>query len=115
MGLDKNLVYCQCKEDLCPVPAKYPSGSGMFFAYPSTPVTSAEAIQGAMSLLSDDTTVSVGLIDWKDLLVEGNIVFCEICEAIRKSSCIVLNQTYTNFNVLFEYGYAIGAGRAIWP
>jgi len=115
MGLDNNLVYCQYREDLCPVPTKYPSGSGMFFAYPSAPVTSAEAIQGAMSLLSTDNTVDVGLIDWKDLLVEGNIVFCEICEAIRKSSCVVLNQTYTNFNVLFEYGYAIGAGRAIWP
>ena len=115
MGLDNNLVYCQYREGLCPVPTNYPSGSGLFFAYPSTPVPSAEAIQGAIELLSKDTEVNVGLIDWKDLPIEGNIVFCEICEGIRKSSCVVLNQTYTNFNVLFEYGYAIGAGRAIWP
>ena len=115
MGLDKNLVYCQYKEDLCPVPTNYPSGSGLFFAYPSIPVPSAEAIQGAIELLSKDTAVNVGLIDWKDLPVEGNTIFCEICEGIRKSACVVLNQTYTNFNVLFEYGYAIGAGRAIWP
>lgn len=115
MGSDNNLVYCQYKEDLCPVPTNYPSGSGLFFAYPSSPVPSAEAIQGAIVLLSKDTTVNVGLIDWKDLPVEGNVIFCEICEGIRKSSCVVLNQTYTNFNVLFEYGYAIGAGRAIWP
>ena len=116
MGLTKELVYCQYIESTCTVPTKYhSSGSGLFFAYPSTPVTSAEAIQGAINLLSEDTSVHVGLIDWKDLPVEGNIVFCEICEAIRKSSCVVLNQTYMNFNVLFEYGYAIGAGRAIWP
>ncbi|MCP8310174.1 MAG: hypothetical protein L6N94_01575 [Candidatus Methylarchaceae archaeon HK01M] len=115
MELDKNSVYCQYKEGLCPVPTEYPSGSGLFFAYPSRPVPSAEAIQGAIELLSKDTTVNVGLIDWKDLPIEGNIIFCEICKGIRKSSCVVLNQTDTNFNVLFEYGYAIGAGRAIWP
>ena len=115
MESNKDVVYCQYKEDICPAPTKYPAGSGLFFAYPSTPVTSAEAIQGAINLLSEDTSVDVPLIDWKNLQIEGNIVFCEICEAIRKSSCVVINQTYTNFNVLFEYGYAIGAGRAIWP
>jgi len=107
--------YCQYKVDLCSVPSTYAAGSGLFFAYPSTPETSSDAIRGAITLLNNDSTVDVGLIDWKDLPIEGNVVFCEICEAIRKSSCVVLNTTYVNFNVLFEYGYAIGAGRAIWP
>lgn len=108
-------MYCQYKDDLCTIPSSCASGGGLFFAYPSTPKQSAEAIEGAIRLLSQDETINVGLISWKDLPIEGNIIFCEICEAIRKSSCVVLNSTSANFNVLFEYGYAIGTGRAIWP
>jgi hypothetical protein len=108
-------TYCQYKEELCCIPSASSAGSGLFFAYPSVPETSADAIKGAIELLRKDNTLNIGLIDWKDLPIEGNIIFCEICEAIRKSSCVVLNTTYTNFNILFEYGYSIGAGKAIWP
>lgn len=115
MDSSRDNLYCQYKEDLCLIPMTYHAGSGLFFGYPSEPKTSAEAIKCAIEALNKDRTVDVGLIDWKDLPVEGNIIFCEICEAIRKSSCVVLNVTNVNFNVLFEYGYAIGAGKAIWP
>jgi hypothetical protein len=108
-------TYCQYKEALCPIPSTSGAGSGLFFAYPSAPETSADAIRGAIALLRKNNTSDITLIDWKDLPIEGNIIFCEICEAIRKSSCVVRNTTYTNFNILFEYGYAIGAGKAIWP
>lgn len=115
MEPSKKEPYCQYKADLCSIPSACAVGSGLFFAYPSRPETTADAIRGSIELLHKDATIDVGLIDWKDLPIEGNIIFCEICEAIRKSSCVVLNTTYINFNILFEYGYAIGAGRAIWP
>ena len=69
--------YCQFTEDLCPRQLPQQNGRCLFFAYPSKPKISAEAI--------------------------------------HKSNCVVLNTTDINFNIMFEYGYAIGTGRAIWP
>ena len=47
---------------------------------------------------------------------EGKVIFfCTICEAIRNARCVATDITDLNFNVLFELGFAIGAGRAIWP
>ncbi len=107
--------YCQFTEDLCPRQLPQQNEHCLFFAYPSRPKVDAEAIQGAIKLVSDDERLEVIPIDWKELPIEGNIVFCEICEAINKSSCVVLNTTDINFNIMFEYGFAIGTGRAIWP
>ena len=107
--------YCQFAEDLCPRQLPQQNERCLFFAYPSKPETSAEAIQGAISLVSNDENLGVIPIDWKNLPIEGNIIFCEICEAINKSNCVVLDTTYINFNIMFEYGYAIGTDRAIWP
>ena len=43
------------------------------------------------------------------------MIFCTICEAIRNARCVATDITDLNFNVLFELGFAIGAGKAIWP
>ena len=115
MGSSKDNLYCQYIEKLCPaVKSYYPEG-GLFFAYPSQPETSADAIRKAIKLLSAESSLKVPVIDWKELPFEGNLIICEICKAIRKASCTVVNTTYVNFNVLFEYGLAVGSKRAIWP
>ncbi|MEE9304607.1 MAG: hypothetical protein V3U84_12595, partial [Thiotrichaceae bacterium] len=112
--MEKEKAYCQYKEDICSqrMHADKPS---LFFAYPSKPKTSSEAMQGAIQLLSQDSSVPIEVTDWQELPVEGNIIFCEICNGIMKSTCTVLNTTRVNFNIMFEYGFAIGAGKAIWP
>lgn len=115
MELSKGNLYCQYKCDTCQDSRISPAPSSLFFGYPSQPETSAEAIQNGIGMVRADEGSKVQIVDWRDLPIEGNLIFCEICRAIRKSNCAVLNVTYSNFNVLFEYGFALGCGRSVWP
>ena len=87
----------------------------MFFAYASEPQRRVDAIRGAIERIQGDSEVGCKIADWTDLPIEGNVIFCTICEAIRNARCVAADITGLNFNVLFELGFAIGAGRAIWP
>ena len=86
----------------------------IFFAYPSQPCTRVETIQGAIGKFRDSQGFD-SAIDWSDLAIEGRVIFCAICEAIRKSSCVVADISGLNFNVLFEFGFAVGCGKPVWP
>ena len=85
-----------------------------FFAYPSHQQRRVDAIKGAIerfrTLRGDDSA-----IDWSDLEIEGQLIFCAICEGIRRSSCVVADISGLNFNVMFEFGFAIGCGKPVWP
>ncbi len=87
----------------------------MFFAYASEPQRRVDAIQGAIERIQSVQETSCKVADWTDLPIEGKVIFCTICEAIRNARCVATDITDLNFNVLFELGFAIGAGRAIWP
>lgn len=112
--IEQEQAYCQFNRDIC-TERMHPDKPSIFFAYPSKPKTSSEAMQRAIRLLSEDPNFQIEITDWQELPVEGNIIFCEICHGIMKSNCTVLNTTRVNFNIMFEYGFAVGAGRAIWP
>lgn len=107
--------YCHYIEKQCTAIEPLDIQQGLFFAYPSEPETSADAIRAAIARINESRTPRIPALDWRDLPIEGNIILCEICKAIRTHSCTVVNTTYVNFNVLFEYGFAVGSGRAIWP
>ena len=87
----------------------------LFFVYASNPPRRVDAIRGAVERIQSDTDLQCKVADWTDLTIEGTVVFCAICEAIRKSRCVVADISGLNFNVLFELGFAIGAGKPIWP
>ena len=87
----------------------------MFFAYASEPLRRVDAIRGAIERIQDGSEIGCKIADWTDLPIEGKVIFCTICEAIRNARCVATDITDLNFNVLFEFGFAIGAGRAIWP
>jgi len=107
--------YCHYLEKICKNIVFDKVGRGLFFAYPAAPETSADAIREAIKQLNNSKDLGIKAMDWTELPIEGNIIFCEICKAINNLSCTVVNTTYVNFNVLFEYGFAIGSGKAIWP
>ena len=88
--------------------------SNIFFAYPSQPDARVETVQGAIERFRDSNGKDAA-IDWRELAIEGRVIFCAICEAIRNSSCVVADISGLNFNVLFEFGFAIGCGKPIWP
>lgn len=55
-------------------------------------------------------------ISWsKDIDIENKIIFCEICENICKSKSVLIELSDLNFNVLFEYGYALVLDKKIHP
>ena len=54
-------------------------------------------------------------ISWKNLDVPGQIIFCEICKAMRFSEMVVADVTTLNFNLMFEIGCAIGLGLPVLP
>ena len=87
----------------------------MFFAYASEPQRRVDAIRGAIERIQGDSALGCKIADWTDLPIEGRVIFCTICEAIRNTRCVATDITGLNFNVLFELGFAIGAGKAIWP
>jgi len=76
--MEKSKIFCQYKEGICERTIPPTPKSCLFFAYPSKPKTSADAMQGAIKLLSKDEDTAVELIDWWELPIEGNIIFCEI-------------------------------------
>ena len=87
----------------------------IFFVYASEPQRRVDAIRGAIERIQDGSEMGCKAADWTDLPVEGKVISCTICEAIRNARCVATDITDLNFNVLFELGFAIGAGRAIWP
>lgn len=54
-------------------------------------------------------------ITWKNLDVPGQIIFCEICKAMRFTELIIADVTTLNFNLMFEIGFAIGLGLPVLP
>ena len=71
-------------------------------------------MQGAIQRFRDVQGLD-SAIDWSDLSIEGRVIFCAICEAIRNSSCVVADISGLNFNVLFEFGFAVGCGKPVYP
>ena len=60
----------------------------IFFAYPSHPSARVETMQGAIARFRESRGAD-SAIDWSELAIEGSVIFCTICEAIRRSSCVV--------------------------
>ena len=106
--------FCQyssgaCDQSFSDIPLK-----GTFFIYPSDP----DLISSTIELAIEDmrrSEPSYPWTSWRDLPIEGRIIFCEICKAARFSSLVVADVTTLNFNVLFEIGYCIGLGLPVLP
>jgi hypothetical protein len=88
-------------------------GDGLFL-YPSNPEIIASTIEGAVHQLRA-AAGSKRWITWKDLGITGQIIFCQICKAIRFSNLVIADVTTLNFNLLFEIGFAIGLGIPVLP
>ncbi len=88
--------------------------SEAFFIYPSEPLILATTIYETVKQLQL-YGAKKNWVSWEKLSVSGQIIFCEICKAIRTSKLIIANITTANFNVFFELGYAIGLKKPVLP
>ncbi len=106
--------YCQYANGPCD--QKLPNNTihKGFFVYPSEPVAIALTVQKAVRELQAHSSKQLWQT-WENLKIAGQIVFCEICRAIRGSDMIAANITTLNFNVLFELGFAIGLRKPVVP
>jgi hypothetical protein len=86
--------------------------NSIFFAYPSKPEVSREALERAADALR--TRFALQVRSWEDLAIGGRVLIQEIVTAIDQAHVSVFDVTTLNENVLFELGYAIAADRRIW-
>ncbi len=86
--------------------------TSVFFAYPSRPEMMRETLVNSASRIAKLGDIEVQT--WEDLSVSGNLVIDEVLDAIDTASVSVFEITDLNQNVMFELGYAIGAGRRVW-
>ena len=82
--------------------------------YASSPAEIVAPIESAIDRLRRSNT-DWNWRSWRDLNIQGRIIFCQICKAIRTAATVVADVTTLNFNLLFEIGYSIGLGVPVVP
>jgi hypothetical protein len=89
-----------------------PSSSLFLFSQHPSEISSTieSSVEKLQTMLS-----SKRWITWKNLDVPGQIIFCEICKAMRYTDLVVADVTTLNFNLMFEIGFAIGLGLPVLP
>ena len=90
--------FCQyvdgpCDQEFRDVPS--PDG---FALYPSDPEIIASTIEEAIKSIN---VGSYTVRSWKDLRISGQIIFCEVCKAMRFARAAITDVTTLNFNLLF--------------
>lgn len=84
----------------------------VFFAYPSQPEATREALSRACKLIRG--TGLVATTSWEELRVSGHLIIDTVLSQVRESQLSIVDITHPNQNVMFELGFAIGQGTPIW-
>jgi len=106
--------FCQYVIEACDQDYAAATSSTSLFLFPTDPEHVGAIVEDAvvqLSRLAGDKR----WITWKSLEVPGQIVFCEICKAMRYTNLVVADVSTLNFNLLFEIGYALGLGVPVLP
>jgi hypothetical protein len=106
--------YCQYAEGQCDQNLATAVRSDALFLYPGDPETISATIERAIEGLRR-VAGNKKWVSWRDLNVSGQIIFCEICKAIRFTRLVVADVTTLNSNLLFEIGFALGLGVPVLP
>ena len=107
-------AFCEYSGGECDQVFGTPLTSDGLFLYPSEPEILASTVEQSVRTLN---SMSGGKVwrSWKQLDIPGQIIFCEICKALRFAETVVADVTTLNFNLMFEIGYAIGLGLPVIP
>jgi len=106
--------FCQYAAGPCDQDFATAARSDVLFLYPSLPESVSAPIEEAVVQLSKVAGYKHWM-SWKNVNVPGQIIFCEICKAIRFTKLVVADVTTLNFNLLFEVGFALGLGVPVLP
>ncbi|MDY6990631.1 MAG: hypothetical protein SWQ30_21515 [Thermodesulfobacteriota bacterium] len=113
LNIESPPTFCQYASGACDQDFSDQKHSKAFFVFPSEPGIISSPIELAIEQLRNET--SEPWKSWRELPIEGQIIFCEICKAARFSTLVVADVTTMNFNVMFEIGYAIGLNVPVMP
>jgi len=106
-------IFCQYAAGPCDQLFGNRETQGLFL-FPSRPESVATTIEASIAHLSK-VAGEKQWQSWKNLDIPGQIIFCEICKAIRFTRLVIADITTLNFNVLFEIGFALGLGVPVLP
>ncbi|MCF7923101.1 MAG: hypothetical protein K9M55_10415 [Candidatus Marinimicrobia bacterium] len=105
--------YCEICADICPIDIlSIEARNQVFTAYSSKTDTIKKEVSQAIETLK--STTDTDWVEWqKDLEIINDIIYCNICNNIIKSKAILIELSDLNFNVIFEYGYALALNKKI--
>jgi hypothetical protein len=84
----------------------------VFFAYPASAAVAGQVVEQAIQRLRQ-RSFSSELVSWRELDIAGRFIAEGVLERIDAASLLVADITRLNFNVTYEIGYAIGAGKRV--
>src|SRR5262245_48174959 len=83
-----------------------------FFAYPAAPDGVGQMIEAAAARLKERSYAGQ-IITWRDIDNPGRFIADGILEKIDAANLVLADISALNFNVTYEIGYAIGAGKRV--
>ena len=98
--------FCSIEGSHCEREISYQSDGTYFFAYPSGIHWKDFSGQLRDELAGREMKVS----RWEDT-IQGELIFCKVCNGIYGHDMLLAEVTEANANVLLETGYAIAVGR----
>jgi hypothetical protein len=106
--------YCQYSVGPCDQTFEKVEPTDVYFFYSSRPEVISSTIEEAARLLQNQH-LSLRVKTWRDMPMNGQLIFCEVCKAQRFTKVAVVDVTTMNFNLLFELGFALGLGIPVIP
>ena len=106
--------YCQYSSGPCDQSFAGIAATDVYFFYSSRPEVIASTIEEGAELLRGRES-SWAIKTWRDMPVNGQLIFCQVCKAQRFTRVAVVDVTTMNFNLMFEIGYALGLGIPVVP
>jgi hypothetical protein len=106
--------YCEYAAGPCDQSFDSVSAVTGIFLFPSKPDHIAAVIEAAAYTLRKRDPTKVWHT-WRDLPSSGQLVFCTICKTMRHTDVIIVDVTTLNFNLLFEFGFALGLEQPVLP
>jgi hypothetical protein len=106
-------AFCQYADGACDQDfSQLQTGVGLFL-FGSKPAAISGAIEAAAKQL--DGSAGTTWRTWQGLGTAGQVIFCEICKAIRSATTVFTDVTTLNFNLLFELGVCLGLNVPVVP
>ncbi|MEG9502827.1 MAG: hypothetical protein MIN69_13380 [Methylorubrum extorquens] len=84
-----------------------------FFAFPNQPSSVGASVRAATDVLKQNFDINV--TPWPEMVVQGIQIATLIRERITSADFLAGDITHPNFNVYYEFGYALGQGKPIIP